>query len=38
VKKMHGNLHGAETGEDDDAAVSCAQTVITDSEDNDECW
>jgi hypothetical protein len=24
------------TGKDDDAAVSCAQPVITDSEDNDE--
>jgi hypothetical protein len=35
---MHGNLPGTETGEGDDAAVSCAQPVITDSEDNGEHW
>jgi len=36
---MHGNLPGAETGEGDGAAVSCAQPVnIIDSEDNDEHW
>jgi hypothetical protein len=35
---MHGNLPGAETSEGDGAANSCAQPVITDSEDNDERW
>jgi len=35
---MHGNLPGAEIGEGDGAAVSCAQPVITDSEDNDKRW